>query len=136
MKLIERKDCLLYVEGLDLNDVIGYALRIGVIISVILIIIGFILLIPNPKFSELESPHSRFNTSVIKPEQVRYGSFKGNGLDLILLGLMVLIATPVLRVILGVIQFTLEKNKIYTVITIIVLFNLLLAIFIIPLIVK
>ncbi len=121
---------------MDLNDVIGYALRIGVIISVVLIVLGFILLFPNPRFPELESPHSRFNTSVIRPEEVVYGSFKGNGLDLILLGLMVLIATPVLRVILGVIQFALGKNKIYTVITVIVLFNLLLAIFVIPLIVK
>ncbi|WP_240931327.1 DUF1634 domain-containing protein [Acidianus sulfidivorans] len=119
-----------------MNDVIGYALRIGVIISVVVIIAGFILAIPNPNFYEYESPHSLFNTSVIKPEQVLKGSIKGNGIDLILLGLIILIATPVLRVILGILQFALEKNKIYVIITCIVLFNLLLAIFVIPIFVK
>ncbi|BFH72774.1 DUF1634 domain-containing protein [Sulfurisphaera javensis] len=118
---------------MDLNDVIGYALRIGVIISVILIIIGLAFLSGNRDFSELVSPTSRVNTSVINPTKVPISAFSGNGLDLILLGLMVLIATPVIRVLIGIIQFAKERNILYTIITIIVFFNLMLAIFILPL---
>lgn len=121
---------------MDLNDVINYALRIGVIISIILIVIDFILYAPKPNFSELSSPYSRFNTSVVTPEEVISGVTDVNGVDFILLGLMVLIATPVLRVAIGLAQFALEKNKIYVIITAIVLFNLLLAIFVLPLFVK
>jgi uncharacterized membrane protein len=120
---------------MDMNDVIGYALRIGVLISISLIIIGFILLSATSQFSELMSPNSRFNTSVVKPEEVFRGIRKGNGVDFILLGLMVLIATPVVRVVLGIIQFAMQRNIIYVIITLIVLFNLLLAIFILPLII-
>lgn len=120
---------------MDLNDLVGYTLRIGVIISIALIIIGFILVSNNPSFPQLMSPTSRVNTSVINPATVPSGAFKGNGLDLILLGLMVLIATPVARVLIGIIKFAREKNTLYTVITLIVFFNLMLAIFILPLIV-
>ncbi|BDC17279.1 DUF1634 domain-containing protein [Acidianus sp. HS-5] len=120
---------------MDMNDVIGYTLRIGVIISISLIVIGFVLLSTSPQFSELMSPNSRFNTSIVKPEEVFRGIKKGNGVDFILLGLMVLIATPVARVVMGIIQFAMQKNTIYVIVTLIVLFNLLLAIFILPLII-
>ncbi|BFI76093.1 DUF1634 domain-containing protein [Sulfurisphaera ohwakuensis] len=118
---------------MDLNDVVGYTLRIGVIISIILILIGFVFLYRDKDFNELVSPYSRINTSVINPNSVPTNAFSGNGLDLILLGLMVLIATPVARVLIGIIQFARERNIIYTIITIIVFFNLMLAIFILPL---
>lgn len=120
---------------MDLNDVMGHALRIGVLISVSLIVTGFILLSTTPQFSELASPNSRFNTSIITPYEVLGGVAKGNGVDFILLGLMVLIATPVIRVVLGIIQFAMERNVIYVIITTIVLLNLLLSIFILPLII-
>lgn len=120
---------------MDMNDVIGYTLRIGVLISIALIIIGFVLLSNNPQFSELMSTNSRFNTSLVKPEEVFRGIRKGNGVDFILLGLMVLIATPVARVVMGIIQFAKQKDIVYVIITLIVLFNLLLAIFILPMII-
>jgi len=121
---------------MDLNDVIGYTLRIGVIISVILILIGLLLIYREPNFNDLVSPHSRTNTSIINPNTVPIQAFHGDGLNLILLGLMVLIATPVARVLIGIIDFALKKDKLYTIITIIVFFNLMLAIFILPLFIK
>jgi len=121
---------------MDLNDVIGYTLRIGVIISVILIIIGLFLIYGNSNFNDLVSPHSRTNTSIIDPHAVLVQAFHGDGIDLILLGLMVLIATPAARVFIGIIDFAVKKDKLYTVITIIVFFNLMLAIFILPFFIK
>mgnify|MGYP001772646909 CR=1 FL=1 len=117
---------------MDINDVIGYTLRIGVIISIILIIIGLLLIYREPNFSDLVSPHSRTNTSVIDADTVPVRALHGDGLDLILLGLMVLTATPVARVLIGIIDFAKQKDWLYTIITIIVFFNLMLAIFILP----
>jgi uncharacterized membrane protein len=48
------------------------------------------------------------------------------------LGMYVLLATPVIRVVLSIIFFALQKNKLYVTITSIVLFNLLVAIFALP----
>ena len=121
---------------MDINDIIGYTLRIGVIISVILILIGFALLYKEPNLTDLLSPHSKTNTSVINPVSVPTQAIHGDGLALILLGLMVLVATPVVRVLLGIIDFARQKDWLYTAITVIVFFNLMLAIFILPHFVK
>lgn len=125
---------------MELEDVIGYTLRIGVIISALLILLGASLLAVKPPephiVAQLSTPHSLINSSLLAPGQVLAGAAALNGLDLIALGLIVLIATPVARVVLGIIQFAREKNILYTIITTIVLFNLLFAIFIIPLIIK
>jgi uncharacterized membrane protein len=45
---------------------------------------------------------------------------------------MVLIATPVLRVALGIASFAMEKDWLYVFITTVVFINLMLAIFILP----
>ncbi|WP_243679233.1 DUF1634 domain-containing protein [Vulcanisaeta distributa] len=54
-------------------------------------------------------------------------------LSFIILGLMVLIATPpVLRVALGVASFAMERDWLYVFITAVVFMNLMLAIFVLP----
>jgi len=125
---------------MDLEDVIGYTLRIGVIISVALIAVGVALLVVRPPaphmLQQLSDPHSLINTSLISPAQVLSGSAELNGIDVILLGLIVLIATPVLTLATGMVQFIRERNRIYVIITSIVLFNLFFAIFIIPILIK
>ncbi len=125
---------------MDLEDVIGYTLRIGVLISVVLIAVGLVLLVLRPPepglIAQLANPRSLINTSSISPMEVINGSRQLNGLDIILLGLMVLIATPVMRVIMGLVQFARERNYIYVAITAIVLFNLFFSIFIIPILLK
>ena len=125
---------------MELEDLIGYTLRIGVLVSVALILAGLVLLVVRPPepglIAQLSNPRSLINTSSISPMQVISGSRELNGMDIILLGLMVLIATPVLRVALGLVQFARERNYIYVAITAIVLFNLFFAIFIIPILLK
>ncbi len=125
----------------EFEDVIGWTLRIGVIISAILIIFGFaLILIHNGAgpytLNQLVNPHSNVNTKTIKFSTIYSGIESLNGVDLILLGLIILIATPVLRVFIGILQFAREKDYLYTIITIIVFFNLMFAIFIIPQIIK
>jgi uncharacterized membrane protein len=125
----------------EFEDVIGWTLRIGVIISAILIIFGFaLILIHNGAgpytLNQLVNPQSNVNTKTIKFSTIYSGIESFNGVDLILLGLIILIATPVLRVFIGILQFAREKDYLYTIITIIVFFNLMFAIFIIPQIIK
>ncbi len=51
-------------------------------------------------------------------------------------GLFVLVATPVTRVLLSVLMFAAERNALYTAITLIVLVNLLIAIFVVPVLMR
>jgi uncharacterized membrane protein len=87
---------------MELEEVIGYALRIGVLTSTLLILAGLVLIVVKPPaphiLEQLSSPHSPINTSSIPPAQVITGVAALNGIDVILLGLMVLITTLVLRV--------------------------------------
>ncbi|HEY6906879.1 MAG TPA: DUF1634 domain-containing protein, partial [Ignavibacteriaceae bacterium] len=55
------------------------------------------------------------------------GAFQLRGRELIQFGLVLLIATPVARVIFAVIGFYMEKDRLYTLISAIVLITLLLS---------
>ncbi|NON62259.1 DUF1634 domain-containing protein [Acidianus sp. RZ1] len=122
---------------MDINDVIGLSLRIGVIVSVILIATGSLLTFVEHgsngySVSELLSRTSVVNSSTASFNFIVKSVSQFTGLGLIYLGLVVLIATPVIRVMLSVLYFALDKNLLYTIVTAIVLFNLLIAIFVIP----
>lgn len=121
----------------DFDEVIGNVLRIGVIISAMFILIGLIELFlegggQGYSLSEISSVHSIVNSSSVYIFSIPTDVARGDGLATIYLGLIALIATPVIRVGISVINFALEKDLLYTIITIIVLTNLLIAIFILP----
>jgi len=124
---------------MDINDAISLALRAGVLLSAAIILIGVVLVFVHQgsngfSLSQIAAPNSRVNSSIFQPPEVMEGLSKPNGLDYVYLGLMVLIATPIIRVVLGIAQFVKERNRLYTIITVIVLFNLMFAIFILPVI--
>jgi uncharacterized membrane protein len=56
------------------------------------------------------------------------------GADFILLGIIVLILTPITRVITSVLSFLYERNWLYVLITVIVFIDIMVAIFIVPVI--
>jgi len=121
----------------DMDYVIGLTLRIGVIVSIALVLIGVALLVVEGKglgYSDysIMSIRSNVNTTVIPPITALRGLSQADGLSFIILGLMVLIATPVLRVALGIASFAMERDWLYVAITIVVFINLMLAIFVIP----
>jgi len=99
---------------MELEEVIGYTLRIGVLTSNLLILAGLVLIVvkpPAPRIPErLSTPHPPINTSSIPPAQVITGVAALNGIDVILMGLMMLITTPVLWVAISISQFI--KNEI------------------------
>ena len=107
------------------NAVIGWILQGGVIVSGIVIVIGLILVSLQPhKFAPenlLAFPQT-FG-------QVWAGVLALNPQSVIALGLLLLIATPVLRVAVSIVAFAVERDWHYVVITIIVLAILLFSIF-------
>jgi len=111
----------------DWDRVISLVLRYGVVTSAALITLGLILIILRG-CSELLSPTSPVNTSAVT---LTHALMQGP-LSLVLLGLILLIATPILRVILGFASFISERNWVYVVITAVVLLNIALSLSIIP----
>lgn len=104
----------------DLQALIGNLLRIGVIVAMTIVVAGLILYL---------FEHGR--------ETVHYETFTNDGMfrfnkffsdlgsgrssAIIELGVMVLIATPIARVLFTMIGFWLEKDRLYTFIALLVL---------------
>ncbi len=107
------------------TQAIGLVLQGGVIISALVIVIGLVLLPTQPGGLSparlLRFPQSLSQVGIellaLRPQAI------------IALGLLLLIATPVLRVAVSVVTFALEKDRKYVVITLIVLAILLFSIF-------
>ena len=116
------REDLLHEEDRKIEIILGNLLRIGVIIAAIIVIIGGALYLIRHGF---ELPHY----SVFKGEpgdltdviSVFKGVMAMKSKAIIQLGILVLIATPVLRVIFSVVAFIYEKDLMYIFFTLIVL---------------
>ncbi len=107
------------------TQAIGWVLQGGVIISALVIVIGLVLLPTQPGGLSPERL-LRFPQTL---SQVWASLLALRPQGIIALGLLLLIATPVLRVAVSVVTFALEKDRKYVVITLIVLAILLFSIF-------
>jgi uncharacterized membrane protein len=107
---------------LDVNRLIFYTLRIGVLTSALVATIGLAAW-GIGGFANLEAVSgSAINASIIS-------GLTGNPSGLVYLAVAVLIATPVLRVGLSTVYFAYEGDRKYVLITITVLAMLLFALF-------
>lgn len=119
-------------ENLDKNieTVLGNLLRIGVIIAGIVVIIGAVLFLIRHG-NEFPAYHLfkavPFNFSEIG--SLFNGVLSLKSIPIIELGVLLLIATPVLRVVFSVFAFVYEKDYMYVVFTLIVLFVLIISFF-------
>lgn len=118
------------ITDYDMESVMGTLLITGVIISAALVVFGGIIYLYQNGFSY---PH--FKTFRSEPSSLRSVKqiIKGVGnldsLSIIQLGLLLLIATPVSRVIFSIIGFLFEKDYLYVIISLIVLIILAYSIF-------
>ncbi|HBR12896.1 Uncharacterized membrane protein [Epilithonimonas bovis DSM 19482] len=107
---------------LDLNRSVGNLLRLGVILSVATSLIGFIKL-----FTEGFKMPRKYNLLNMGDSSEKvWGSFwdslcKGEGMAIIQLGILLLILTPLVRIIFALIGYLKEKDYTYVVISLIVL---------------
>jgi uncharacterized membrane protein len=113
-----------------MREIMGSLLRHGVLSAAFLVMLGGVLFF-------LQHPKEFFDYTTFKGEPPRFRqvhliireALNFRGRDVIQLGLLVLIATPVARVIFSLIGFLLEKDWIYVAITFIVLIILSISLF-------
>ncbi len=109
-----------------LEVVIGHTLRIGVVTAAVIVFIGGVFYLVQNR-SAVPHYHT-FHGATTRADNlsgVVRNIYALNSEGLIQLGLLVLIATPILRVIFSVIAFALERDTLYVVATLIVLMVLL-----------
>ena len=123
-----------------MDTIASYTLRIGVLTSVTFILVGVVLLfvrggIPGYSLSQV----ANFNNSSLNSRLIMLtfsaigkGLVELNGFYFIALGLWILIFTPISVVVISILIFLDEKNRLYMALAIIVLFNLFFAILVIP----
>jgi uncharacterized membrane protein len=109
--------------------VISNLLRIGVIASALIVFTGGLLYLkrdgqqPAPDLAQFKPEQLR------SPLQILREAASLRELGLIMLGLLLLIATPVARVILSVATFALQRDRLYVFFTLLVLSVLLYSLF-------
>ncbi|HTK09981.1 MAG TPA: DUF1634 domain-containing protein [Ktedonobacteraceae bacterium] len=101
----------------DISSIIGWVLQGGVIVSSAVILIGMILLLRNPE-GLAAIPLQAFPHTA---GQIWAGLWTLQPLAIIVLGLLLLMVTPVIRVAVSIIAFGLEQDRLYVVITFCVL---------------
>jgi len=111
---------------------ISNLLRVGVALSVLLIAAGtFVSFIHHPDYwKSSDELHQLVHPSAPFPHSLRgvaAGLRHFNGQSIVALGLLVLIATPVMRVLVSVVAFLQEHDRLYTLITMVVFCLLILS---------
>jgi uncharacterized membrane protein len=122
----------------EISQVLGNTLQVGVILSAVVITIGVILFLTQKANANMNYYLSYF------PDKVPHGNFQVdlpgvlNGLlvlnpsSVIELGLLILLATPVMRVFLSIFLFYFNGEMKYVYITLAVFLILLFSILIVP----
>ncbi|MEN6333205.1 MAG: DUF1634 domain-containing protein [Phycisphaerales bacterium] len=105
-----------------LEAIIGYTLRAGVVTAAAVVLIGGILYLArnsgaSPDYHTFHPASKQTDALSGIVQNVR----ELNSLGIIQVGLLVLIATPIARVILSVVAFALERDLLYVAATLIVL---------------
>lgn len=105
------------------EQVMGNLLRAGVMLAAAIVLAGGIVYLVR-HWTEPAETHQAFDgdpREFISPSGIIGAAFHGSGRGIIQLGLLVLIATPVARVIFSVIAFLIQRDRTYVVLTLLVL---------------
>ncbi len=103
---------------------------IGVIIAAVVILAGLVIFLFNhPDKTYGAHVFKGEPNSLVKPIDIIRDAFAGNERSLIQLGIFILLLNPFVRVILALIGFVQERNKMYVIISLIVFSVLLFSFF-------
>jgi uncharacterized membrane protein len=116
---------------------ISWVLRIGVVLSVIIVTIGLVIIfIHHPGYAKITggvSYHTVAGKTALFPhtfggiiKYLRAGK-NGEGRGIVVMGLIVLLLTPILRVVTGVVSFIYEDDPPMAIVTAFVLFVLIMS---------
>jgi uncharacterized membrane protein len=107
-------------KDMDLQAFISNLLRTGVIVAMTIVVIGLVMFVI--AHGSQPAVYNNFDaTHVFSFSSFLDSLLQGNSSAIMELGVMVLIATPVARVLFTMIGFWLEKDRMYTVIAFLVL---------------
>lgn len=109
----------------DLQIFVGNILRYGVLTSLGIVFIGLIIYLIHARTEVIDFSsftQNDFNFSVFIT-----GIRHGDSVSIIKLGVLLLILTPVMRVIFAIIGFYKEKDLLYTIVSVIVLFVIIIS---------
>lgn len=115
----------------DIELLIGQVLRIGVVTASLIALAGGILYLVQhggtavPDYSHFTGEGEAFTTF----GGILHGVFSLKATAVIQFGVLVLLATPIVRIVFSLIAFALEKDRMYVVITLIVLAIILFSMF-------
>lgn len=117
-------------NDLRIETWVGVMLRTGVMLAAAIVLIGGILYLvhnhgPRPDYTHFRSEPAAF----VQPGAIMHGVAALHPESIIMLGLLVLIATPVARVVMCIVGFLFERDRLYTVVSSIVLLILLYSLF-------
>jgi len=120
-----------FIADQDIEKLIGYLLRYGVITASLIVFIGGLIYLHQYQHNGVPAYHTfvgeQAGYTTISEIFSGVGSFNAKGI--IQLGVLVLIATPILRIFFSLIGFILEKDRLYILITFVVLSVMLFSIF-------
>ncbi len=120
-------------DGDGLNDAIAKVLRYGVVLSFAVLAVGLVVLVLAPPPGAPDTLQGVLGANFGKPSldlsSMGGGISLGNGVSILELGALILMATPVTRVAASVVLFMLRRDLVYVGITSLVLAMLLVAIF-------
>lgn len=115
----------------DIELFIGQVLRTGVITACSIALLGGIFYIAQqgaasvPDYSQFKGEGADYTTF----RGIFQGVARGNATEIIQLGVLVMLATPILRIFFSLIAFALEKDRMYVFITTVVLGIILFSMF-------
>lgn len=128
--MTEEKNTISVQKDRDIENIMGNLLRTGVVAAAVIVFIGAVLYLI--KYGLTLPEYSTFRGEPAELKSIGgiiSEAFSFHSRGIMQLGLLVLIATPVARVIFAIIGFSIEKDYTYTVISVIVLCILLFSLF-------
>jgi uncharacterized membrane protein len=111
----------------DMQAVIGWVLRIGVIVSISVVFVGGVIYISRHGGSIPN--YSKFNgvPNFVQLHGLINGIINLKGRSIIQAGIILLIATPILRIVFSTLGFVLEKDYLYVGISLLVLLIIIIS---------
>ena len=115
----------------DIEQFIGLQLRFGVIAASVIVFIGGLVYLSQSGGMSIPPYHQFAGTQAgfTSLDEIFTGMRQMNAKGIIQFGVLVLIATPILRIAFSLFGFILEKDKLYICITLIVLTVMMVSIF-------
>ena len=115
---------------IKIEYILANILRIGVIVSAIVVLCGAVLYLFSHGKEKPDYYSFVFNPfSVDDPIGLLKNVFALKSLEIIKMGILLLVGTPILRVIISVIAFIYEKDLMYVIFTLVVLVVLIYSFF-------